>query len=205
MNHFIISAGQQINRLMASGYDLAKLPEFTTNSGWMLQYTDSDVPGKVGFVLSKGYSYALLVGVMKDNMLIDLEEESSFNEQFEYFYDQLELYIDRIVMSVLPHHPETEITREQQKLFQNSILEKAWAFAKHHLDEDSKIRIDGNNYDLEVIKKHHGNGRIAVSNRDGQYFYIQFEKHKVMSFNVKGFTREFVLKHVVGILKGYQA
>lgn len=195
------NAVRGLNRLMATGYDLSKLPDFRTNAGWKLTYSDSDVPGKVGLVLSKDLDYALIVGRIEGNIFIDAEEEASDDTWFTYFYSQLEVFLSRTLAIVPAHRDGTELTWEQLRQIENDMLSTAWQRLPYRVDINKKIFFHGSAHGLEVRRNHRGNGVINVEHHDGNHFFIQFENNKVRAFKVKGFARNFVMSKINELIK----
>lgn len=195
------AAVSSINILMAAGFKLPLLPEWRTNSGWTIKFTDVDVVGKVGLVMSRGYDYALLVGVIQDGIFIETEEEASNEHTLDMFYEQFDNYLTRVVAMFKPHGDETELTREKLRQIQNDIIEGAWgSVSPYYIEHNEKLYLEGRRVTAEIRRKPGGNGVISVTHDSGDYFYIQFEQGNVRAFNTKGYTREFVLTHLGGIL-----
>uniref|UniRef100_A0AB39CCK0 Uncharacterized protein n=1 Tax=Pseudomonas phage RVTF4 TaxID=3236931 RepID=A0AB39CCK0_9VIRU len=200
MNVQFTSTIYSINELLAAGYKLELMPEWRTNEGWTINYTEHDVPGKVGLIITRDWAYALIVGNVVDGVFVNVEEEASGEYELEYFYKQFENYRTRVVTMVTPHGDETEITRDRRKAIDNSILTNAWQTLPNNVTHEEKMYFEGARVVCDIRRKHGGNGVVSVKCQSGKYFYVQFEKNEVRAFNTKGYTRETILQQIGGIL-----
>lgn len=200
---------KRINQLMLAGYVLPNMPEWRTNQGWTMNVSTHDIPGKIGFICTHGFKYGLLVGDLVDGLLINIEVEfsgdSNDTDLIDYFYQQLGIYLDRVVALFKPSGTQTEITREVIKQLDNSILQTAWAnMPKGAIEHTVKLYLDNRPSVLTIKRKCNGNGVITVEALKNNFFYIQFEKGLVVSFNAKGFTRGYVMSELGNILTSYK-
>lgn len=201
MHPMFCATVKAVNKLMEVGYDLSKLPDFTTNAGWKLTYSVHDVPNKVGLILTKDFDYVLLVGRIEGNILVDVEEEASDDSWLNYFYAQIEVYINKTLMHVPKVKPGVVHTWVELKEIENGMLANMWRKLPRRVDIHQKIFIHGTVHELEVHRSWKGNGVINVTHRDGNHFYVQFECDQVRSFKTRGFTRSFALSKMGELIK----
>lgn len=188
-----------INQLLNAGYKLDKLPTpFTTNDGWVIDYTDADVPGKVGLVMNKGTMYALIVGDLVNDVFINTEVEAYNGEVLEKFYNQLGIFCGRVLAYAEPHADEPVRSKEEARAVHNWVLEAAFAQCGI-VEAERQIKIGEHWYYAEVSRKPKGNGVITVHGREG-YYYIQFVNGKVQSFNTRKFIRGAVVQNITDVI-----
>lgn len=200
MHHKLLATTRRLNGLLLNGYTLNTLPEFTTNQGLKLTFTDSDVPGKVGLVLTAGFEYALLVGTLFNGVLINVIEESSCPKMMALFYTQLNIFIDRVKLKVLPYLLDVKVTAEIHRLANNNMLENAYA-SIGQIDETYTVVMDDLTYVVECRRNKLGNG--VVSGKAGRnYFYVQYSRDLITSFNSSGISRKSVIDNFTHIAKG---
>lgn len=193
---------RRLNRLLLNGYDLNHLPGFTTNDGYKLDYTDSDVPGKVGLVLTKGYDYALLVGDLVDGVLLNVITESNTPAMLDVFHKQMDIFINRVREKVPPYKLEYAVAAEKHRLANNNMLENAFA-TKGVVDRSYQLTAESHLFTMEFRRDRQGNGLLAGKAKNGVYFYVQFSRGMVTSFNSNGIPRKYIVDNFFALVEGY--